>query len=110
MKFFDIRSYVICYVYIICFGNLSTICAYHVRLLVSVTPFVSRFCTELVVNDEVGIDKQCYCVVNSCPAYSELVLLFKHFEQIAYFKVAVERVYRIEYGESFRGAPAFVFL
>ena len=57
MKFFDIRSYVICYVYIIYFGNLSTIGTYHVRLLVSVTPFILRFCTELVVNHKIGIDK-----------------------------------------------------
>jgi hypothetical protein len=57
MKFFDIRSYVICYVYIIYFGNLSTICTYHVRLLVSVAPLVFRFGTELVVNHEIGIDK-----------------------------------------------------
>ena len=57
MKFFDIRSYVICYVYIIYFGNLSTIGTYHVRLLVSVTPFVLRFRAELMVYHNVYISE-----------------------------------------------------
>ena len=57
MKFFDIRGYVIFYIYIAYFSNLSTIGAYHVRLFVSVAPLILRYRTELVVYHKVGVDK-----------------------------------------------------
>ena len=40
MKFFDIRGYVIFNVYIVYLGYFSTIGTYHMRLFVSITPFI----------------------------------------------------------------------
>ena len=110
MKFFDIRGYVIFNIYIVYFSNLSTIGAYHVCLLVSVASLILWYCSKLVVYHKVGVDKQRYCVIDCSAANPELVLVLKQLKQIAYLKIAVERVYGIQYGISLRGAPAFVFL
>lgn len=90
MKFLDIRSYIIVYVYIVYLCNLSAIRAYHVCLLVSVTLFVFRCAAELMMYHKVGIYKQRNCVVNSCPTYPEPFLLFELFKQVVYFKIAVD--------------------
>ena len=110
MKFFDIRGYVIFNVYIAYFSNFSTIGTYHMCLLVSVASLILRYVTELVVYHKVRVDKQRNCVVNSCTADPEFFLLFKNLLQVAYLEVAVERIYRVQYGISLRSAPAFVFL
>ena len=110
MKFFDIRSYILCYVYIVYLCNLSTIGAYHVRLFVAVTSFVFRCVAELMVYNQIRIYKQRNCVVNSCTAHSELFLLFEHLQQVVDFKVPIEGIYRIQYGIAFRRAPTSVLL
>ena len=89
MKFLDIRSYVIVYIYIVYFCNLTTIGAYHVCLFVAIALFVFRSAAELVMYHKVGIDKQRNGVVNSCTAYPEFFFLFELLEQVVDFEIAV---------------------
>lgn len=89
MKFFDIRGYVILYVYIVYFCYFTTIGAYHMCLFVSVASLILRYIPELVVYHKIGVDKQRNCVIYSSTADPEFVLLLKHLLQIAYLEVAI---------------------
>ena len=77
MKFLDVRCYIVFNVYIAYFSDLAAIRTNHVGLFIAIAPLVFRCGTELVVYYQIGVDKQCYCIVYCRTAYPELFFVLK---------------------------------
>lgn len=110
MKFLYIRSYSFFNIYIANLCHFAALGTHQVRFLISITLLILRFVSKLVVYDKVCIDEQGNGVVYRCTAHPELFLLFQQLQEFCNLKASVYRVYGIQYGKTFRCAPASVLL
>lgn len=82
--------------------------AYHVAFLAAVTFFIFRFGTELVVYGQIRFQQQCYCVVDSGTAHSELLLVLHVIKQFLNIEAPVYGIYGLKDCISLRSASASV--